>query len=435
MPVNPEMRPNVLIILMDELRKDVACHEKYPFVETPHIDRFRQSAVTFDNAFCQYPVCVPSRASLITGRYPHQIGMVNNRCNLLPETATIAEAFASAGYAVPAFGKTHRQHKGFSKYPERKSLEGYGTSDYGMAAPSDKIVGVFEGPMEEQHDLAAVAQFREFLGRRDVAQPFLAFLGIMAPHPPLYPPVAFSGRYPVEDVVLPQVDSKAWRRKPLCQRESSLKIWLSRDEKTRRAIIAAYLDMVTYADHVFGEALSALDSAGLARETIVVLMSDHGEMLGEHNMLGKMNSLYEDVLRFPLFVRIPGEGARGVRRAQLVEMIDLAPTFFALTGVPVIHGLPGRSLVEAIRDANHVHRHEVFSMTQKARMVRDSRWKLSVYADGDGELYDLECDPQEASNLYGDSAFEEERHRLEARLLRHWVEHGPCPVNESADDH
>jgi arylsulfatase A-like enzyme len=432
----PEAPPNVLLIHVDELRADIAFHtagESYagslPNVAWPNLDRLRREGVTIRNAFCNFPICVPSRASFITGKYPRQLRVYNNHGNLPADEPTLGHRLSEVGYETVALGRTHRQHRGFHKWPEVDGASAFGYGSHSSRCPSHEVVGVYDGDPEEQHDLRTARQFAEFLGGRDASRPCAAMVGFMAPHPPWYPPRAFAGRYRPDDIVLPTQPEGVWRQKPRMQRIPAEKGWLCHEPEVRRRMAAAYLDLCTYADSCLGEVLTALDRVDALDRTVIAFFADHGEQLGEHDMLGKFHNFYEGSLRTPLVWRLPGGAHAGLELASMVELVDLVPTLLDFAGVGEGEDLPGRSLRPLFAHPEATHREAVHAMIESGEMVRTERWKLAIYSGDEvgGELYDLRADPREHRNLFFDPAHTAVRERLLGRIARHMLSFRPAP--------
>ena len=415
--------PNLVLIMSDEARKDVLFHDTYPFVRTPHIDALRTEAVTFHSCFANYPVCVPSRASLITGRYPHQIGVLHNTHRLPAGERDLGHHLTEHGFDCVAFGKTHATNRGFRSVTYDK-VATMGFENHGYLEDAARITGVFEEPTEEYCDFVACRQFDDYLRGRTGGAPFAAFVGIYAPHPPLYPPREYAGRYSPDRIALPprpsQLDNAA---RPSIQGVPRRR-WDAYPDATRRQVIATYLELITLLDDCVGRILASLRGTDTLDDTLVVLVSDHGDQLGEHGMAGKMGNLYEASIRVPLVIRLPGAANAGAERQQLVEMVDLFPTICDLLGVPQPDGMQapaGRSLVPVVADpgaAGIVHRRIVHAMLQEGQMARTESLKLNFYADDRSELYDLADDPDELVNRYGDPAYRDRQHELLTEITR-----------------
>lgn len=421
--------PNLVIIMADEARKDVVFHEKYPFVRTPNIDALRGEGVSFRNCFANYPVCVPSRASVITGRYPHQLGVLSNRQRLPAAERDLGHHLADHGFDCVAFGKTHGTNRGFRSVTY-DTAAAMGFEQHGYVADSDLITGVFDGPEEEYGDFVACRQFERYLQRRRGREPFAAFVGIYAPHPPLYPPRRYAGLYRAAEIELPaQPTAQDNAARPALQAEPRRR-WDAYPEAKRREVIAAYLALVTLLDDCVGRIVAALRAAAALDDTLVVLLSDHGDQLGEHGMAGKMGNLYEASVRVPLVLRLPGAAHAGAERAQMAELVDLFPTICDLLEVPYPAGVQapaGRSLAPLLADPQAEHRRVVHAMLGEAQMARSRSLKLNFYAGGAGELYDLAADPGELVNRYDDPAYRGRRQELLEEITRFLIRHSRMP--------
>jgi arylsulfatase A-like enzyme len=407
---------NLLFIHCDALHADVLKHQRWPFLKTPHLDRLASESVVCDNAFVQYPTCVPSRASFITGLYPQQLGIFNHSYQIPDHVPTLADRLSNAGYQSICFGRTHGGHKGFDRKPNRSGPEAYGCGPLGFHKNSATITGTFTGRIEDQHDMAAALQFSDWLAQRDDPRPMFAMVGFMAPHTPMYPPVEFDDIYSADAMQLPDFDPAELDNKPQKQRYIWEQRWGIHPEPTRRAIMAKYFALCTYVDTCIGKVIDALQAKGMLDDTLIVFFADHGEMLGEHGMVGKWFSVYDDVLRVPFLMRFPGKRHAGLHLNQSVELVDLVPSVLSLLDQPVAPDLPGRSIAPLFDNPKLPHRDAVFSMIETARVVRTEQWKLCVHAgreslgadyprgmfhDNEGELYDLTHDPGEKRNLTG----------------------------------
>jgi len=301
-----------------------------------------------------------------------------------------------------------------------------GSDNHGYNLTPGREVGVFDGDEEDDCDFMAVRQFADYLASGREGRPFAAFLGIYAPHPPLFPPRRFAGLYSPDTIKLPTAPDWEAATKPAIQQVSRQR-WTCLDETVQRRVVATYLGMATLVDECVGRALAALNEHGLLEETLVIFTSDHGEQLGEHRMIGKFHQVYEGSLRVPLILRLPDGRWAGAERNQLVEMCDVFPTLCELLQVPLPdapHTPAGSSFARALAGEAE-HRSCVHAMLESAQMVRTREWKLVQYTDGGGELYDLTDDPREWVNRYGDPSCEAVRVELTAEILRHLLRH-PC---------
>ena len=421
--------PNLVFIMSDEARKDVVFHEKYPLVRTPHIDALRDEAVSFHNCFANYPVCVPSRASVITGRYPHQIGVLHNSHRLPAGERDLGHHLSAHGYDCVSFGKTHNTNHGFRSVTYDK-VATMGFENHGYLEDPDRITGVFEGPTDEYCDFVACRQFDDYLRGRGGGDPFAAFVGIYAPHPPLYPPREYAGLYAADEIALPPRPSEQDNAARPSIQAVPRRRWNAYPDATRRRVIASYLALVTLFDDCVGRILATLRETATLDDTLVVLVSDHGDQLGEHGLAGKMGNLYEASIRVPLVIRLPGAAGAGAERSQMVEMVDLFPTICDILAVPHPEGVQapaGRSLAPVVADPRAEHRSVVHAMLLEGQMARSRDLKLNFYADDTCEIYDLAADPGEMVNRYDDPAYRDRRQELLEEIARFLIRHPRAP--------
>ena len=434
---------NLLFIMVDELRADIAYHEAYDYVTTPSIDRLRTEGVTCRNAFSVYPICGPSRASILTGRYPKQIGVLTNRCLLPPEERTIGHHLRDLGYDTVAFGKTHGQNSGFQTFGEPRSIDHLGTDYGGWNTPDGSpLVGKLQGGTEQHYDFVVAKQVEMFLNQRTSEQPLALYAGFHTPHPPFYIPEEFYERYSEDDITAPFVEDAIFQTKPRIQHKMAHSTgYLRYDDVTRRRVIAAYLAQVTMVDAAIGRLIALFEQRNLLESTLVVFISDHGEQLGQHNMLGKQNNFYEGSLRSPLVFRLPDKQYASRDITTLIEFVDVVPTICDLLNVGTPYQVAGKSFVPAFGDNAYVHREHVHSMSVehsaradtgrtfvRGEMIRSARWKLAVYTDDVGELYDLRDDPEELQNRFNDPECTPIKMGLLEAMVKHQLEYTRDPT-------
>lgn len=445
---------NIVFIMVDQLRADIAYHEKYSFVQTPNIDRLREEGITFFKAFSNYPVCAPARASTLTGRYPQQHGVLNNRCMLPSDERTLGHHLSDLGYDAVAFGKTHGQNPGFRRIPEPPIKESLGSRlwgwyenqsmlepDSGEVSEPVPVLGVFEN-LEDHYDSIVARQVDDYLSTYDGNHPFCLFVGFHTPHTPLIPPKEFADLYSAEDIDVPKVSEAMMASKPTMQQIPG-KEYRRTPLDTRKQMMAAYLALVTHVDAAIGRVLKTLETNQLSEETVLIFVSDHGEQLGDYGMLGKFNNFYDSSLRIPLVVRLPKQKNTGNQTDALIELVDLFPTICDLIQVPTPRNLAGQSFESVLRNPDRRHRQYVNGLLVEkgahgatapgsnqtfvaGRFIRSDRWKLACYSQDQGELYDLENDPIEANNLYDDPDHRE----IKLELLERMMEHTLCYMRD-----
>jgi len=428
---------NVLLIMSDEHQRDVTGCYGHRFVRTPHLDRLAARGVVFENAYCNSPLCVPSRMSFMTGRYVHQIGMWDNGSVLDSAVETFAGRFAAQGAETILCGKMHfigpDQIHGFSRREGPIPVNPRGDSSAlhrDTVTPRPDAVRRFrEAGMGDsrvlRHDEAtqeaAVRVLHELGGRRD-RDPFLLVVGYLAPHFPLRVPERYFELYWPDKLALPRIPpGHLDQLHPVAKglREHFCADQISEEELRR--CVAAYYGLVSYLDEKIGELLVTLEQVGLADDTLVIYTSDHGEMLGEHGMWWKC-CMYEQAVAVPLIMRFPDGAAAGRRVSQIVELVDLYPTCAEALGLQAPADLPGASLLGVARGRAVDWKDSAFSeyhahgTTTASYMIRKGPFKYVYHVGYAPELYDLREDPGEFRNLAGQAAYEQVMDSLHAEL-------------------
>ena len=466
-------RPNVLWYCTDQQRFDTIAASGNPQVRTPNIDRLAARGTLFTQAFCQSPVCTPSRASFLTGMYPSAVSVNQNGVPTFPEYYSdrlISRRLADEGYYCGLVGKLHlasaangqeprvddgyeyfeysHDHKGpdargndYAKWlraigedPRELLEQPVARKDYAAGANNPSFGGLRIPTAEKDNIPAPVHQTRwctekalEFLdeGRRR-KEPWFLSVNPFDPHPPFDPPWEYYRRYDAETMPGPHATTESIARQ-ISLAESGVEFQssaLDRPPEYARSIQAAYYAMIELVDTEFGRILDWLDDSGEAENTIIIFMSDHGEMLGDHGLLLKGCRLYEGLVRVPLIVSVPGSRAPGTQNHELVELVDLVPTILTAVGMDVPYYVQGMSLLPQIEGDAATHRQsvraEAFRVIDNrfqthATMYRDHRWKLIRYHEIDrNELFDLENDPWEYVDLADDRDHQDTLRRLQA---------------------
>jgi choline-sulfatase len=452
-------RPNVLVIMTDQHRREYMTAAGSALVPTPNIDRIAARGVRFTNAVCPYPVCAASRASLLSGLYPHTHGVINNTDLLDWRTRTVAHHFSDAGYHTGLIGKMHfndghthgfQYFLGFNDwfmylgpkvqaYADEIANHPIGpkffetVNDDGSGLP--ELPGVWGGKLpwaghvnrmgfasgiapEDQFDAFVARESVRFLERYGKGEPFFLVTSFLKPHPPLHPPRPWDERYPVDKVVLPPVGDVEQYPKSVQQRIAGFQ---RLGDERLRAHRAGYLGNLAYVDTCVGEVYRSLERLGLLENTIVVYTADHGEMDGDHGLYQKF-CLFDPSVGVPLIVSYPGKLPEGKISHELVEYLGIYPTVAELSDTSGPRGIDAASFAELVRRPDGKGPEAVFSeFNLKARtdcyMVRTKRYKY-IYNRGDrAELYDLEADPRENVNREADTSLARVRGELHDRLM------------------
>lgn len=424
----PAERPNILFIAIDDQNDWVGHLGGHPLAKTPHLDRLAARGTTFLNAHTNSPLCNPSRTSLMTGLRPTSTGIygLSPWFRNLPEfrdRVTLPQHFANHGYRTAACGKIFHTGTGSGNKQAdaaRSSPEFQVTGPYGGVGtrPPQKLIGptpMGNNPLMDwgvwpldnddttKGDYKVAGWTIEQIRSAPKDQPFFLAAGFFLPHVPCFATQQWFDLYPDDDSVLPKILETDRDDTPdfswyihWSLPEPRLK-WL-REKNQWRNLVRSYLACTSFVDAQIGRLLDALDEAGLAENTIVVVWGDHGYHLGEKGISGK-NTLWDRSTRVPLIFAGPGV-TTGQRCKQPAELLDIYPTLVDLAGLPPRTDLDGLSLVPQLNDAATVReRPAITTHNQGNHGVRSVNWRYIRYADGSEELYDMVADPNEWTNL------------------------------------
>lgn len=463
---------NILWITTDQQRFDTLGCYGNNWVDTEHIDDLANRGVLFEHTFSQSPVCTPSRASVLTGRYPRTTKCRQNGQNI-PETETlITEHLTRAGYHCGLSGKFHlsacnpdgidnstfleprledEYHK-FSwshdtQYPAPANAYQQWLSEraksYEFTPALDSEYVQEYAPTEDHQSTWCADRAIDFIRlQADDDQPWLFCLNIFDPHHPFDPPDEYLHAYlnRLEDIPLPNFEAGELNTKPVYQKQdhtgaynnSSLYPFNKMETEDHRLIKAAYWAMIDLIDDQVGRVLEALEETGQRENTLVVFTSDHGEMLGDHGIYLKGPYFYEPAIRVPLILTGPEIAPSGSRIEDLVELQDLAPTLLEAAGIGVPNRMQARSFWELATSGSKEssqHRQSVYSEYYNAMpwhendsppmltMLRTHRYKLIRSHNSDqGELYDLEKDPTETENKWANDEYKDIKIELLTQL-------------------
>lgn len=462
-------KPNILWICTDQQRFDcLGCYGNEK-LDTPNIDNLAKEGVLFSNAYCQSPVCSPSRASFLTGRYPRTCGVRQNGQRISGQEVLVSKLLADHGYTAGLAGKLHISpcHPSVSPDYEPRIDDGYRVfhwshhpdfygkkesnwplNEYNMwlngrgkaynRVPYKNSRYIYTGMDEEDHQSRwcageASAFIRAHSGYDN---PWFFSLNFYDPHHDFDPPEDLLEKYieRLGEEDLPDYAEGELEDKPCVQKRDHNGAYdtpgfFAYDDMTNEdhlQIKAAYYAMIEMVDREVGRVIETLKESGQYENTVIVFMSDHGEMLGDHGIYLKGPYFYSPLVKVPLIISYPGHVQKGVRREALTELVDVAPTLLELAGLERGSGMQGKSLVRLLTDGEtqDVHRNAVYSEYYNSMgnhqdikayltMAADSRYKLIVcHSTGQGELYDLEKDPKERENLYDNPDFVEVKVRM-----------------------
>ncbi len=453
-------RPNILLLYTDQQRYDALGANGNADIHTPHLDRLVGEGINFDHYFVQNPVCMPSRLSFLSGRYPSALGVTHMGVPVSESVPILPHYLRNYGYTSANIGKLHflphanRDHRNihpaygfdhleisdepgpyadaYRAWVQRQDPQQLdhislglppaaevwqrqmGARD-GIAHPAERFpldALPFGGDSRYTHTAFVAEQTMEFIDQHR-QQPFLCIAGFYSPHSPWVAPRDFIEHYDPQRLSIPSYPPEVEARRAPDQ--------FGQDE-LRRAH-QGYYAMVSEVDHHVGRILEHLDALGLRDETVVVFTSDHGEWLGEHLRYGKGHPGHDCITRVPLIMRWPGHIEHPGRTERgLVEGVDVLPTLLECAGIPVPGTLQGQSLRPALRDEEWSGRPGALTEMDGWKTLRTSGYRYVLEADGREQLYDLREDPQAYCDLSSDSAHATLVAHLRHQLLVHQLQ-------------
>jgi arylsulfatase A-like enzyme len=465
----PTHRPNIVLLLTDQQRRDTLGCYGAPVCRTPHLDRVAAQGVRFDQAYTNTAICTAVRATLLTGLEPHKHGMLANfERNVgypweLPEgLVPFSHHLNSAGYRCGVVGKWHlgltrgpecygfegthfpgwdapKHHPEYEAYLEKHGLPCWSVRDeirgtFPNGKPSIALAGIYQGPVEGTYPYflaeRTIQRLQEYArGYHDQGQPFFLRTDFFGPHLPYFIPQEYADLYDPALVQRSPSMDETFEDKP------RVHLWYSQHWafdtypwETWQKIVAMYWGYVTLIDEQIGRILQAMDDLGLTEHTALFFSADHAGFVGNHRLSDKGPEMYDDIYRIPMLARWPGHFPVGACDA-FVTLMDLMPTFLELAGVPIPEIVDGRSLLPLCQGAVppnwpdevffQFHGHH-FPYPQRG--IRTRTHKLVVNPADVNELYDLTADPYELHNRINDPAYADVRRDLLQRLYRHLVD-------------
>ncbi|HTB62447.1 MAG TPA: sulfatase [Opitutales bacterium] len=440
-------KKNVLFIMADDMRVELGCYASMFGAQTPNLDALAKSGVRFDRNYCQFPICNPSRASLMSGRRPTVTGVLGNGTNLRnvhPDWTTMPQLFKNNGYMTARTGKIY--HGGFDDLPSwvvgggaREGDGGAGghdivvkrgevppqpadvlpplPGDIAQAPHSDRLV-VLDGMGEGHPDFHTADTAIKYLNDyKD--QPFFIGCGFVKPHSPLCAPQSFLDKHDVSKIKLTP-DFAAWPTVPpgfppaaIRMLNADLFIGRGASEAEAKEVIRTYIASISWTDWNVGRVIAELDRLKLRDSTVIVFVCDHGYQLGEKGKWSKAGSLFEMGTRVPLMISAPGISGNGQSCFRMVESLDIYPTLVELCGLPKPTELEGTSLMPLLHDPQAAWDRPAYSVwsedgrTIHGVAVRTEKWRYAEYGEqgkNGAMLFDVKADPLEMKNLANDPA-------------------------------
>jgi uncharacterized sulfatase len=426
-PAAPNSKPNVLFIVADDLNNDLGCYG-HPVVKTPNLDRLAKRGIRFDRAYCQYPLCNPSRSSVLTSRRPDVTRVFNNGPHFretLPDVITLPQLFRKEDYYVARVGKIFHagvpMEIGIDGKDDPPSWEQV-VNPRGREMDEEALLVNFtpkrslgsclcyqiaDGPSEEQTDGKVASEAIKLLEQNRARHFFLA-VGFYRPHSPHIAPRKFFDLYPLDKIPAPKNPARDAEDVPNPALFIKPPNW-GATEQQQREVVRAYYACVSFLDEQVGRVLDALERLKLADNTVVVFWGDHGYLLGEHGQWMK-TMLFEEAARVPLIFAGPGI-AKGIC-PRTVELLGLYPTLADLCGLTPPAGLEGKSLRPLLEKPEAAWEDAAYTQVlrldnpkrPKGYSVRTERWRYTEWEQGKAgvELYDQDHDPGEFTNLAHD---------------------------------
>ncbi len=439
-------KPNVLLLFVDDLRPELGCYGNSQ-VKTPNIDALAAAGVRFDRAYCQYPLCNPTRTSLLTGRHPRSTGVFDNNLYFRgahPDYVTLPQYFTAHGYPALKTGKIfHGTIDDTGSWTEggvKREFEGFVRPNPERAAGNSDRVIVLEGEGESHGDYKTTVRAIEYL-RKYKDRPFFLAVGFTKPHSPPTAPQRFFDLYDPATIPLPPdfepkpTVPEGFPKRSVPARNGDLFVGRDASPEAAREMIRAYWASLTWTDSNIGKVIAELDRLGLRDNTIIVLWGDHGYHLGEKGKWSKHHSLFEVGTRVPLIIAAPGSKTKGQSSPRVVQAVDLYPTLAELSGLPRPSWLEGHSLVPLLENPAAPWTHPAFTaagnLKAPAVAVRTERWRYAEWGGGKegAVLFDHNNDPHETKNLADDPRFADVRAELSA-LAKPYAPGSEAPISQ-----
>lgn len=445
-------RPNVLVLYTDQQRWDTIGAGGNERIHTPNLDALASKGTLFDNSFCNSPVCMPSRMSMLSGQYPSSVGVCSNGIEMPADIPCVHNILSNYDYQTANIAKLHFKNHASQYRDHRDPHPSYGfdtlilsdepgcyddayTKWIEMRDPSQleacrcdtppawtgqavkkhpratHFPYVFEGPEDFTHTAFVADETCEYI-RRHKDHPFFCIAGFYAPHAPLNPPQRFVDMYDPKEMPLPH-------------RNEGENLGDTSDDQWRKTM-AYYYALISHVDDQVGRILTELETQGLEEDTIVVYTADHGEHLGDHGWVGK-GSAHDSCARVPLIVRYPAKASALGRRPEIIEAVDIVPTLLDWCGVQTPPFMQGRSFSELLEGGSYEPRMSAFIEQRPARSngykaARTLSHLYDIESNGKEHLYDLESDPHQLTNVAEDQDHSEALHAMRHALLLRWAD-------------
>ncbi|MEM7475701.1 MAG: sulfatase [Planctomycetota bacterium] len=459
-----DKRPNVLLVLCDDIRYNALSCMGHPHLKTPHIDRLATEGLLFENSFCTTSLCSPSRASILSGLYAHAHGVTNNFTEYPDDMDTFPKRLQAAGYETAYIGKYHMGENnddprpGFNHFVTHKGQGKYFDTDFNFNGQGRKVV-------EGYYTNVVTDMAEDWIETQSADKPWMLMLGHKAPHSFYFPEEKYEDAFDHVEVNYPHSafelgDKPEWLQKRLTTWHGiygPIFDWRKDFPDTSAAgvmdfqnMVRAYWGTILSVDDSMGRLLALLEHRGELDNTVIIFMGDNGLLEGEHGMVDK-RTMHEASIRVPLLMRFPKmNDGKSKRVSQQVLNEDIAPTICELAGAEPMKDVHGKSMVSMLNDGDrdwrrawfyHYNYEKQFPYTPNVRGIRTDQWKLIRYPHGDGgadrhmaELYNIANDPMETSNLINEPAQKERIQELSTQLAElmaaNGIEQDTMPMDE-----
>ena len=437
-------KPNIILFFTDQQRADTIRELGNPIIQTPHTDRLCREGVSFTRAYTPSPVCVPARCSMFYGRYPHNTDCYDNNYPMPDNIPSVAATLADAGYRTHGIGKMHFTPdlfalRGFQTRERQEEIFGAPPTDYTKYLSDNGINHIYDyhGQRSEMYYMPQLAQTPaehhptnwvgsracDFIEKHDFSEPLFLMCSFIHPHPPFAVPTPWNKLYRSAEMPLPHEPDGS----------PELTTWFNKhqnnfkykdggtDINLARTIKAFYYACVSFIDYQIGRVAESLAKLGRLDDTMIILTSDHGELLGDYGCYGKRTML-DSSARVPLVIRFPGKKYSGKRVGRAASLVDIAPTFLSAAGVLAEgRGLDGVCLESLINGESK--REYVFSQIQRGNdalyMIASDKLKY-IYSAPDGKEYflDASLDPLETVNFAANGRRHPKLKKMKSELLR-----------------
>ncbi len=439
--VTPKENMNVLLIIADDLNCYLGAYG-HDLAKTPNLDRLAAEGLLFENAYCNFPVCGPSRASMMTSLYPDQTTIKANAILLrdrMPDVTTMSQVFINNGYTATRVGKIyHYNNPSDIGTPGHDDPDSWTYTINPRGRDKDEEGEIFsllpgrfgailswmaaEGDDEEQTDgivaTEAINKLEQYARDRE---PFFLGVGFYRPHTPFVAPKKYFDMYPRASINVPKVPLGYFENLPAPEQQilTMRKEQLSLSDSMAISAIRGYLAAISFLDAQIGRVLDALEKTGLKDNTIVLFTSDHGYHMGEHGHYQK-RTLFEFSARVPLIISYPGQKTQAQVTRSFVEMIDFYPTLCELAGLTPPENISGISMVPVLNNAGKKIREDALTHTvNDGYSLVNDKYRYTRWGEGGRgmiELYDKRDDPGEMMNLAGERKYARVIKKMDKRL-------------------